>query len=95
MQNSKLAFVFPGQGSQKIGMLAELAEAYPLVEQTFTEASDVLNYDLWKLVQQGTQEEINLTETTQPESERLGRVDFPLWARNTTTSMIGNRQENT
>lgn len=66
MQNSKLAFVFPGQGSQKIGMLAELAEAYPLVEQTFTEASDVLNYDLWKLVQQGTQEEINLTETTQP-----------------------------
>lgn len=66
MQNSKLAFVFPGQGSQKIGMLAELAEAYPLVEQTFAEASDVLNYDLWKLVQQGTQEEINLTETTQP-----------------------------
>jgi [acyl-carrier-protein] S-malonyltransferase len=66
MQNPKLAFVFPGQGSQKIGMLAELAEAYPLVEQTFAEASGVLGYDLWKLAQQGTQEEINLTETTQP-----------------------------
>jgi len=66
MQNSKLAFVFPGQGSQKIGMLAKLAEAYPLVEQTFAEASAVLDYDLWKLLQQGTQEEINLTETTQP-----------------------------
>ncbi len=66
MQNSKLAFVFPGQGSQKIGMLAELAEAYPVVEQTFDEASDVLDYDLWKLVQQGSQEDINLTETTQP-----------------------------
>ena len=66
MQNPKLAFVFPGQGSQKIGMLAELAEAYPLVEQTFSEASDVLAYDLWERVQQGSQEEINLTETTQP-----------------------------
>jgi [acyl-carrier-protein] S-malonyltransferase len=66
MQNPKLAFIFPGQGSQKIGMLAELAEAYPLVEQTFAEASDVLSYDLWSLVQQGSQEEINLTETTQP-----------------------------
>lgn len=66
MKNPKLAFVFPGQGSQKIGMLAELAEAYLLVEQTFAEASDVLGYDLWKLAQQGTQEEINLTETTQP-----------------------------
>ena len=66
MQNPKLAVVFPGQGSQKIGMLTELAEAYPLVGQTFAEASAVLDYDLWALLQQGTQEEINLTETTQP-----------------------------
>lgn len=60
------AFVFPGQGSQKIGMLAELAAEYPQVQQTFAEASEVLGYDLWALVQSGTQEEINLTERTQP-----------------------------
>lgn len=61
-----LAFVFPGQGSQKIGMLADLAASYPVVQETFSEASAVLGYDLWDLVQNGTQEEINLTERTQP-----------------------------
>lgn len=66
MTSSNLAFVFPGQGSQKIGMLAELAAEFPVVEQTFSEASTVLGYDLWELVQNGTQEEINLTERTQP-----------------------------
>lgn len=64
--NSNLAFVFPGQGSQKIGMLADLASANPLVEQTFAEASDALGYDAWKLVQEGEQDDINLTERTQP-----------------------------
>ena len=64
--NSNLAFVFPGQGSQKIGMFADLASANPLVEQTFTEASDALGYDAWKLVQEGEQDDINLTERTQP-----------------------------
>jgi [acyl-carrier-protein] S-malonyltransferase len=64
--NSQLAFVFPGQGSQKIGMLAELASANALVEQTFQEASDTLGYDCWKLVQEGEQDAINLTERTQP-----------------------------
>lgn len=61
-----LAFVFPGQGSQKIGMLLDLALSYPVVQQTFAEASAVLGYDLWSLVQNGTQEDINLTERTQP-----------------------------
>jgi len=61
-----LAFVFPGQGSQKIGMLADLAENYPVITQTFAEASEVLGYDLWDLVQNGTQEDITLTERTQP-----------------------------
>jgi len=65
MKNN-LAFVFPGQGSQKIGMLAELAQNYGVVGETFTEASEVLGYDLWDLVQNGTQEEITMTERTQP-----------------------------
>jgi [acyl-carrier-protein] S-malonyltransferase len=66
MIQQNLAFVFPGQGSQKIGMLADLAASYPVVTQTFVEASQVLGYDLWELVQNGAQEDINLTERTQP-----------------------------
>tara|TARA_B110000211_G_scaffold110605_1_gene128528 strand:- start:61 stop:996 length:936 start_codon:yes stop_codon:yes gene_type:complete len=64
--NSNLAFVFPGQGSQKIGMLADLAAANSSVEQTFQQASEVLGYDCWDLLQNGEEEEINLTERTQP-----------------------------
>jgi [acyl-carrier-protein] S-malonyltransferase len=63
---SAFAFVFPGQGSQKIGMLAEIGAAHGIVRETFAEASDVLRYDLWDLIQNGAQEEINLTEKTQP-----------------------------
>lgn len=66
MTTQHLAFVFPGQGSQKIGMLAELAVEFPIVQNTFAEASEVLGYDLWALVQTGVQEDINLTERTQP-----------------------------
>lgn len=66
MTQQHLAFVFPGQGSQKIGMLAELSTQYSIVLDTFAEASDVLGYDLWSLVQTGTQDDINLTERTQP-----------------------------
>jgi len=66
MTQQNLAFVFPGQGSQKIGMLGDLAAQYPIVTQTFAEASQVLGYDLWDLVQNGAQEDINLTERTQP-----------------------------
>lgn len=66
MANTSLAFVFPGQGSQKIGMLAELAEQFAVVKETFAEASDALDYDVWDMVQNGEQEQINLTERTQP-----------------------------
>lgn len=65
MKNN-LAFVFPGQGSQKIGMLSELSEKYATVQDTFAEASDVLHYDLWNMVQKGSQKDITLTERTQP-----------------------------
>ncbi|GCF89051.1 MULTISPECIES: ACP S-malonyltransferase [unclassified Shewanella] len=61
-----VAFVFPGQGSQALGMLAELAESHAVVGQTFAEASDVLGYDLWALVQQGPVESLNETDKTQP-----------------------------
>ncbi len=63
---AQLAFVFPGQGSQKVGMLAELAAENPTIQATFAEASEVLGYDLWQLVQDGPQEDLNLTERTQP-----------------------------
>ena len=66
MSEQSLAFVFPGQGSQKVGMLADLAAEYGVVTDTFAEASDVLGYDLWELVQKGPQEQLNLTERTQP-----------------------------
>ncbi len=64
--NNNLAFVFPGQGSQKIGMLAEASDQFEQIKQTFDEASDALNYDMWDMVQNGEQEAINLTEYTQP-----------------------------
>lgn len=64
--NTALAFVFPGQGSQQIGMLSDLADRWPSVLATFAEASEALGYDLWKLVQNGSQEELNLTENSQP-----------------------------
>lgn len=66
MSEQSLAFVFPGQGSQKVGMLADLAAAHSQVADTFAEASDVLGYDLWQLVQAGPQDKLNLTERTQP-----------------------------
>ncbi|EKE72210.1 ACP S-malonyltransferase [Gallaecimonas xiamenensis] len=62
----KTAFIFPGQGSQSVGMLAELAGAYPVVLETFKEASEVLGYDLWALVQNGPEADLNATERTQP-----------------------------
>ena len=64
--NKNLAFVFPGQGSQKIGMLTGLASVNAIVLDTFSEASEALGYDLWELIQTGEQEAINLTERTQP-----------------------------
>ena len=62
----KIAFVFPGQGSQSIGMLGELAGEYPSVRQTFEEASDALGLDLWNLVSEGPESDLNQTQNTQP-----------------------------
>ena len=62
----KSAFVFPGQGSQSLGMLSAAAEAWPMITETFDEASNVLGYDLWHLCQHGPAEELNKTMVTQP-----------------------------
>ncbi len=78
-----LAFIFPGQGSQSVGMLAELAEAYPEVQQTFASASDVLGYDLWAVVQQGPADALNKTHVTQPAMLSAGVAVWRVWqARN-------------
>ncbi|MEZ5555709.1 ACP S-malonyltransferase [Haliea sp.] len=66
MTLSHCAFVFPGQGSQKVGMLAGAHAAFPAVRETFDEASAALGMDVWSLVQEGPQEALNLTATTQP-----------------------------
>ena len=60
------AMVFPGQGSQQVGMLAEFYDAFDCFSAVFKTASDVLGYDLWHLIQSGPQEQLNLTENTQP-----------------------------
>lgn len=61
-----IAWIFPGQGSQNQGMLAELAQAYPIVTETFTEASDVLHENLWQIAQENPDDRLNQTLWTQP-----------------------------
>jgi len=61
-----LAMVFPGQGSQSVGMQADLAAEYPVVGETYAEASEALGYDLWQLVQEGPGDRLDATEVTQP-----------------------------
>lgn len=75
----KFAMVFPGQGSQAVGMLAELAEQYPVVIDTFKQASDALGYDLWALVQQGPAEELNKTWQTQPALLAASVAIYRVW----------------
>ena len=66
MSEHTCAFVFPGQGSQKVGMLAEAYARFDAVRDTFAEAAQVMHYDMWDLIQNGDQSALNLTETTQP-----------------------------
>lgn len=74
-----LAFLFPGQGSQSLGMLAELAAEQPLVEQTFVEASEGCGLDLWLLAQTGPESELNRTELTQPALLAAGVAVWRVW----------------
>jgi [acyl-carrier-protein] S-malonyltransferase len=75
------AFVFPGQGSQSVGMLASLAASEPLVQETFAEASDALGYDLWQLCQQGPEAALGSTERTQPAMLTAGVATWRVWRK--------------
>mgnify|MGYP006096788373 FL=1 len=77
--SANIAFVFPGQGSQSIGMLAELGAEHPIVIETFAEASEVLGYDLWQLVQHGEADQLNQTHITQPALLTASVALWRLW----------------
>lgn len=76
---ASLAFVFPGQGSQAVGMLADIGAAESIVLDTFTEASDALGYDVWALSQQGPAEVLNQTDKTQPAILTASIALWRLW----------------
>jgi len=74
-----LACVFPGQGSQATGMLAALAAEHPVVRTTFDEGSEAIGLDLWRLAQDGTREDLDRTENTQPAMLVAGVAVFRVW----------------
>lgn len=76
---SKLVFLFPGQGAQTLGMLASLAQSQPQVRETFAQASSVLGYDLWRLVQEGPVNDLNRTDYTQPAMLAAGVAVWRIW----------------
>ena len=77
--SSQLAFVFPGQGSQSLGMLGELAAQHPIVIDTFAEASEGAGVDLWALSQTGPEDQLNRTEFTQPALLAAGVAVWRAW----------------
>ncbi len=78
-QHQTLAFVFPGQGSQQVGMLKEIAAKYPIIEDTFSTASKALGKDLWELSLFGPEESLNDTVNTQPALLTAGVALWRLW----------------
>ena len=85
---AKIGFIFPGQGSQSVGMLADLAAAHAVVRDTFTEASDVLGYDLFDLVMNGPAEELGKTFKTQPALLTASVALYRLWCQETATRPV-------
>jgi len=78
-ETNHLAFVFPGQGSQSLNMLADLASEFPIVERTFAEASQGAGRDLWALAQDGPEEDLNSTQNTQPALLAAGVAVWRVW----------------
>jgi len=76
---AKSAFVFPGQGSQSLNMLSDLAGEFSIVEETFKEASSRVGLDLWVLAQEGPQDALNRTENTQPALLAAGVAVWRVW----------------
>ncbi|WP_337842118.1 ACP S-malonyltransferase [Rheinheimera sp.] len=76
---TKLALVFPGQGSQSVGMLSDLYAEFATVRQTFAEASDALGYDLWQLVSSGPETDLNETHRTQPALLTASVAVYRVW----------------
>ena len=80
---SQLAFVFPGQGSQSLGMMADMANNFPIVGEIFSEASEILDYDLWQLTQDGPVADLNQTDKTQPAMLAAGVATWRIWQQQT------------
>jgi [acyl-carrier-protein] S-malonyltransferase len=81
MTSKAIAFVFPGQGSQSVGMLRDLADAHPQVRQTYADASAALGYDLWSIVAEGPEERLGMTEVTQPAMLCAGVAVWRVWRK--------------
>ena len=81
----QFAFVFPGQGSQAVGMVNDFSESFPVVKECYQEASDVINIDLWKMVQEGPVEDLNQTSNTQPAMLAASYSIWKIWASSVAT----------
>lgn len=77
--SDKFGFMFPGQGSQEVGMLGDLADAYPLVRETFDAAGEAIGRDLWTLAQEGPAEELGRTAITQPTLLAASVACYRVW----------------
>ena len=83
-QTNNLAFIFPGQGSQSLGMLKDLANSHIEIKHTFEQASEALSIDLWAIVTDGPEEALNQTQNTQPVMLTAGFAVWDVWCKHST-----------